>query len=58
LNVDRIGPAPDRELFLIAVRHALSLPMIRYLRVFIGIFEKKRVLDDDSRSKRSGSAKP
>ena len=57
LNVHRIGPAPDRELFLIAVRHALSLPMIRTSRGHIGIFGKKRVLDDDGRSKRSGSVK-
>ncbi len=45
LNVDRIGPAPDGELFLIAVRHALSLPMIRNSAGHIGIFGKKRVFD-------------
>jgi len=32
LNIDRIGPAPDGELFLVVVGHALSLPMIGLMR--------------------------
>jgi hypothetical protein len=28
LNIDRIGPAPDGELFLLVVSHAFPLPMI------------------------------
>ena len=54
LHVDRIGPAPNRELSLIVVRHDVSLPMIRRSWV-ISEFHRKSAGRADNKIRREKS---